>query len=229
MNPEPSALENPMLPILSVVRGLLPEIGARYERLRGATPEAIRKRLEREAAKGLLSTSNLPSGRQVFRLSRLGVQQTGAPPSWAASPTPGILAEMLSVSAVAWNTAEYRFPRRSDFQELVKDLGGADVQIPARLATSRFVLRTLKNGQEEETRLEYWLAELRPAEDLAKRAEIVAKNLKSTPPFAKLAQLGLLGISIPVPSDGVRATLSTHRLSLPTNIVVVQEMNHLSL
>jgi hypothetical protein len=228
MNATISAQDKPVLDILHRVRAILPETAGRYGQLKGASDEALRKRMERLAEKDFLATSALPSGRQIFRLSRKGVKLTGSPTSWAASPTCGILAEALSVSALAWKKDDFLFPTRSEFERLLKDLGGEQIQVPPRVTRSRFVLRTMKGEHQPEMRLDYWLAELRPAAALASRAEVVAINIAAVPVFKRLIAAGLFGISIAVPTNGVRATLETNALSIPAHIVVVEELQHLA-
>lgn len=210
--------------VLSRVRAMTSKTAARYKEFGGASEEAVRKRLERLAQRGLLATSELPSGVQIFRLAKKALEITGSPSSWAASPSAGVLAEALSVSGVAWHP-ELLFPTRSELDEILKDLAGEKVEIPPRVAQSRFALRTLKVNSE--LRVDYWLSELRPAADLARRAEVIAKNLSAVPIFGKLSLAGLLGLSVAVPSEGVRHTLSGHTFSLPTEIVVVDELKHL--
>jgi hypothetical protein len=73
MNATISAQDKPVFNILHRVRAIRPETLARYGELKGASDEAVRKRVERLVEKDFLATSALPSGRQIFRLSCKGV------------------------------------------------------------------------------------------------------------------------------------------------------------
>lgn len=222
-----SALEEPLMQFVSRVRGTLPENAAAYPDLNGATAEAIRKRAERLVEKGYFLTSLLPSKRQFFRLSKKGAGAMGCPPSYAASPTAGILMEALSISALACRKTEFLFPKRAELQAILNDLAEGEVQIPLRMMTNRFVLRTIGARGKAEVRLDFWLAEMRSPLELIRRVEIVSKNLRTIPLFEMLMEHGLMGISIPVASEGVMETLASHSSAFPTHSVVVNELNHL--
>lgn len=225
MNTSLSEQDQLVLDVLSRVRAMTSKTAARYKKFGGASEEALRKRMERLAQRGLLATSDLPSGVQIFRLTKKALELTGSPPSWSTAPSPGVLAESLSVSGVAWH-GQLLFPTSNEFDEILKDLAGEKAEISPRVAQSRFVLRSLE--QDTEIRVDYWLAELRPAVDLVRRAEVIAKKLNAEPIFAKLSRARLLGLSVAVPSDGVRQTLARYTFALPTEIVVVEELKHLT-
>jgi hypothetical protein len=216
---------------------------ATLERLRGAraetllnypclkplpSGEAARKQLERLRDQGLLASSPLPRGSALFRLSRKGVALTGAPPAYASSPSTGIAAEMLAVSALAWRTDEFLFLTKSEMEALLAGLT-SDPEPPK--VSGRFVLRPVKtagdNPPVSELRLHAFLAEMRPAEELVKRASVIVQNLKRGHIFAELIQARLLGLTIAVPSRGVKTSLTGKPFEIETSIVIVEELQDL--
>lgn len=231
MNPTLSPQDEALLDVLARVRAMLSETAVQYGSLRAPSADAMRKRMERLCEKGLLASSLLPSGRQLYRLSAKGVRATGAPSVWAGSPSLGVAAEALSVSAVAWKTEEFVFPKRIELEKLLGELasGPPKVTIPARLHASRFVLRRGKSSDATgaEWHLNYWLAEQRTAEELRRRCQVVMQNLRTVPALAELMAADLLGVTIAVPSEGVRATIKTDGLPVPAEVLVVAELNHL--
>lgn len=225
MNESLSAWDTALLWILARVRGLRPETALKYTKLRSAGGiEAVRKRMDRLAEKGFLAKSSLPKG-QIFRLSHKGVRITGAPAAFANSPSGAIAAEMLSVSSFGWRNPDYMFLLNSERDVLMGDLTGG-AELPK--ITGRFFLRSLHKGElhatQDETRLHYWLAEIRPAGDLAKRVSIIVENTNRVQVFSNLMKTSLFGITIAVPTRAVKVSLDRKSFPLPTEIHVVPEL-----
>jgi hypothetical protein len=224
-----SSYEQALLNTLARVRGLRPEMSLKYPQLRGVRSlEAARKRFERMEIKGLLAKSNLPTGPQIFRLSRRGVQLTGAPSSFADAPTQSVAYEMIAVSACGWRNTEFLFLTRQELVDVCTNLhpGFAMERFPGR-----FLLRTgTRHGNESElaaaeTHLHFWIAEFKPAEQLARRIEVASQQLaKSSPFFAQAFRSGVMGISVAVPTAGVKATLKRSPFKIEVSIEVVQEL-----
>ena len=94
---------------------------AKLLRVRGLRPEteAERKRMERLAGAGYLAKSKMPRGPQLFRFSRKGAEQMGAPKSWAASPSPGVAGEMLVASALTRKSDNFLFLTKPECDALM--------------------------------------------------------------------------------------------------------------
>jgi hypothetical protein len=213
------------LATIARIRGVRAERLINYPQLKfEKSADAARKPLERLCAQGFLAASALPRGLRLFRLSSKGVAVTGAPPAYAASPSTGIAAEMLGVSALAWQTEEFLFPTKAELEELVATLAPAEENPKL---TSRFVLRPVIKCGETELHLHAFMAELRPASDLARRVGVVLSNLRSSAVFRDLLHLGLLGFTIVVPSRGVKSSLERNSFEVETSIVVVEELQDL--
>jgi hypothetical protein len=217
-----------LLHILARVRGLRPETAFKYSKLKipgGA--EAVRKRMERLCNKGFLAKSPLPRGGQIFRLSHKGVRLTGAPPAFANSPSLCIAAEMLSVSAFGY-ADEFLFLTATERDALMADCA----KDSEGKLTGRFLLRSLTSssvavGPSLGTHLHLWLAEVRPAEELAKRVDTIVQKLNQVPVCAEFIRTGIFGITIAVPSRGVKAALDGRKFPVPTAAVVVDELQDL--
>src|SRR5262245_43411959 len=111
------------LRVLARVRGMQPEVACKYAVLREAkTLDATRKRFERLTSKGLLATSKLSAGSQMFRLSKQGVKVTGAPPSFADAPTQAVCYDMIASAACGWRANDFVFLTRSEFLALIEQL-----------------------------------------------------------------------------------------------------------
>lgn len=214
------------LATIARIRGVRAKTLLNYPQLKTERSEdAARKPLERLCDQGFLAASSLPRGSRLFRLSTKGVALTGAPPAYAASPSAGIAAEMLAVSALAWQTEEFLFPTRAEVEELLASFA-PDAEKPK--VTSRFVLRRVATDSGEvELPLHAFMAELRPADELARRAGVVLGGLRRSTVFRDLLQAGLLGLTIAVPSRGVKASLSSKPFETETSIVVVEELQDL--
>jgi hypothetical protein len=218
------------LATIARVRGIRAETLLNYPQLKSErSPDAVRKQLERLCDHGFLAASPLPRGPRLFRLSSKGVALTGAPPAYANSPSVGIGAEMLAVSALAWRTDEFLFPTKGELEGLLSSSESDSVK--PRL-TSRFVLRPvtaggIKAGSTSELHLHAFMAELRPAEELAKRIEIIVQQSGRSTVLAGLIQSGLFGVTAALPSRGVKASLETKSFAVETALVVVEELQDL--
>lgn len=225
-----TAVEQHVLAVLARTRGILPETARKYKRLaKVPSDDAMRKCMERLRDAGILAASALPSRKHMFRLSAKGATLKGVPKAWADSPSPGIAAEALSVSGAAWRP-EFAFLTKAELEGFLVGDGRKAPAVPTRVMSSRFVIRTsrLSDGQGRgESRIHYWLSEMRPADELVKRVQVVTENLGAIPAFAELMLEGLFGMSIAVPNENVRASLETKSFATPTEIVVVDELKHL--
>jgi hypothetical protein len=209
---------------LSKTRCALPETIQMF--LEGDTLNAARKRAEQMAASGWLVTSLLPSGRQWFRQSKLGCKHTGSPACWCESPAAGVIAEALAAGAVM-NISGFNILRPADVARFLQAAAlDESLAIPSRVMASRFVRTEEQNG---DLRLNYLLAEIRPAAKLAQRAKTVLHQLGRIPVFDSLIRSDLLGLIIAVPTDGVRATLVLEKFAVPVRVIVVEELRHLTL
>lgn len=229
MSETPSHRDRSVLALIARLRGIRAETLIRYAPFMGLSVDAARKLLERLCDQGFLAASPLPRGSRIFRLSSKGVASTGAPPAYASSPSAGIAAEMLAVSALAWRTEEYLFPTKAELEELLVRL----VPSPEKpKLTGRFVLKlavanTEDGGSASELHLHAFIAELRPADDLARRAGVVLDNLQRHEAFQDLIQARLLGVTIVVPSRGVRASFIAKPFKCETSLVVVEDLQDL--
>lgn len=215
---------------LARVRGLRPETALKYQKLKAVmTVGATRKRFDRLVEKGLAAKSNLPAGPQIYRSSRKGVQLTGAPSSFADAPTEAVAYDMVATSSCGWRTDEFVFLTRVEFIAICEQLypGFRIERFPGR-----FLLRTIKRSTansekpESEAHLHFWLAEFKPAEQLARRVEVIVEHLtKSNPFFEEAIRAGLFGITIAVPTAGVKATLEQKTFPVETSIVVLDELS----
>jgi hypothetical protein len=218
-----------MLDGLRRCRCALPETMQKFDGLKEDSLNALRKRAEHLVKKGLAETSLLPSGRQWFRQSKLGCKHTGSPASWAESPAPGIIAESLATAALLDINGFY-VTTPAEVATLLRVIAREEsIAIPARVAASRFVGTEEKD---DEFRLNYLLAEIRPPDRLRLRAETVLTQLTRVPVFKFLMDFDLFGIIIAVPSEGVHSALVAQNLSYPLSdairIVVVEELQQLA-
>ncbi len=218
--------ESAAVSVLARFRGLQAEVAPNYAVLRDVkTPGAARKRFERMAKKGLLAASKLPAGPQVFRLSAMGVKLTGAPPSFADAPTLGVSYDMIAASHLGWRTGEFIFLTRSELDALAAELTPNSEPLKHH---GRLLLRSSRTagpGHDLEWHLHFWLAEFKPAEQLARRIEVIAKQLPgSAPLFEAAKEMGLLGVTVAVPSVGVKATLEAMSFPLEVSPVVVEDL-----
>jgi hypothetical protein len=153
--------------------------------------------MDRLCEKGYVAKSALPSGPQIFRESHKGVEQTGAPKCWANAPTKYIAADMISISSLGWKLNEYIIPTQREWTDYLKRLS-SDAALPK--TAGRFVLRIkpAETGSSlpPEAHVHYWLAELRPADQLVKRVETVVAHLKESKFFSELIELGLCCASV---------------------------------
>ncbi len=224
-----SSLDLAALAIIARSRGARAEKVARHPLFKTESIDAVRKRLERLCDQGLLVASKLPRGPQIFRLSHEGVALTGAPAAYANSPSAGIGADMIAVSELCLHEG-FIFLTKAELEELLAKLA-PDSERP-RL-TGRFVLRLVKaadgnsSASSSELHLHAFLAELRPADDLARRAGVVIDSLRRSPVFRDLIQTNLLGLTLAVPSRGVKASLEAKSFAVETSIVVVEELQDL--
>ena len=180
------------LATIARVRGVRAETLLHFPQLKSdRSADAARKPLERLCDQGFLAASSLPRGSRLFRLSSKGVAVTGAPPAYANSPSSGIAAEMLAVSTLAWRMEEFLFLTKPELDELLSKIA-PDAEKPRH--AGRFVLRPAKTagGEAPELHLHAFMAELRPAEDLARRAGVVLDNLRRSPIFRDLIRAGQL-------------------------------------
>jgi DNA-binding PadR family transcriptional regulator len=219
-----------LLEVLARVRGIRPETVLKYSKLKiPGGSEAIRKRLDRLCDKGLLAKSSLPRGGQIYRLSHKGVRLTGASAAFANSPSVSIAAEMLSISSVAWKTSDYLFPTNVERDSFLAELAenSSMAKVHARLFLRLNKTQDRRDNSAQETCIHYWLAELRPPNDLQKRTEIIVQNLLRIGIFLELNHVGLFGITIAVPSHGVKASLDASSFPVSTETLVVEELQNL--
>ena len=84
----------------------------------------------------------------------------------------------------------------------------ASLKTKDKAEANRLLMAMNEAGKQPfESQILFVIAELRPAEQLAQRAETVLQNLSRTPLFSTLTSVGLLGAVIVVPTAGVKATL----------------------
>lgn len=222
--------DHAVLQTLARVRGLRAKTAPKYPKLNVVkNEEASRKRFERLEQSGLLAKSSLPAGSQLFRLSRKGVQLTGAPNSFADAPTESVAYDMVAASSCGWRTDEFVFLTREEFVLICEQLYP---EFKIARFPGRFLLRTIKrptrNSEEpqSETHLHFWLAEFKPAEQLARRIEVVVEHLtKSSPFFQEAIHAGIFGITVAVPTEGVKATLDQKKFPIEITIVVLEELS----
>jgi hypothetical protein len=223
-------LEIEILKVLTRTRGVRLDLLMKFNRVvAGRSQEALRKHLERMCVKGLLAKSAMPSGSQLFRFSKKGSQTVGAPASWAQSPSSGVVSEIVSVCAVAGDTDKYLFLTREESQKTLSALGhvGEIPKLPGRLVFRSVELRDETGRINCETHLKLWISELRPPEHLAKRVHIIAENLQRHAVFARLIEARVFGLTLAVPSLGVKASLEILPFPVPTEICVVEELQSL--
>jgi hypothetical protein len=229
MSEKLSSRDLAVLFIIARTRGARAKTIARHPLFKTESADAVRKRLERLCDQGFLVASKLPRGPQIFRLSQKGVALTGAPAAYANSPSAGIAADMIAVSELCLQE-ECLFPTRAELEELFAEIA-SDSERP-RLA-GRFVLRLVntaggdRSGASSELHLHAFLAELRTADDLARRAGVVIDSLRRSPVFRDLIQANLLGLTICAPSRGVKASLEARIFPVETSVVVVEELQDL--
>lgn len=213
---------------LKRLRGLRPKMASKYPKLDAVkNEESSRKRFERLEKHGLVAKSSLPAGPQIFRLSRKGVQLTGAPNSFADAPTEAVAYDMLAASSCGWKLDEFVFLTREEFVVICTQLCP---EFQMAKFPGRFLLRTIKrttdNSEQAETHLHFWLAEFKPAEQLARRIEVIVEHLtKSNAFFGEAIRAGLFGITVAVPTAGVKATLEQKKFPIETSIVVLDELS----
>jgi len=223
-----SEFDKAMLQILLRTRGMDVRTAQRYLAPGDTRSEdALRKNFERLRDSGYIAGSKLPSGRQMFRLSHKGVKLVGAPAAWAARLTASIAAEMISISAVAWNRDEFLFLTQAELSALLQEL---QPRCEVSRLPGRFLLRSAKDSETESNtfRLNYWMCEIRPAESLRRRVQVVAENLARNAVFAELMSTRQFGMSIAVPSLGVKASLEQGDFPVDSEVLVVEELQELA-
>jgi hypothetical protein len=224
-------LDQGILEILARVRGARVQTLLKYPKTNGAgNEEAMRKRLERLCDKGYLASSSLPIGPKIFRLSHKGVKITGAPTSFAASPSASIAAEILAGSSFGYRHEDFVLLTRIECNKLLDEFT-RDANQPKIMG--RFVLRRIKCRNESgqivsEIHVHMLLAELRPASELAHRIEIIVQNLLRTAIFHDLIAAALFGFTVVVPSVGVKKSLEEQSLPVETAIEVLEELQNIS-
>lgn len=218
------------LAILGQVRLLRAATALKYPALIGASEEAMRKQLERACAgeHPYLAKTSLPAGPQVFHLSRKGAQFIGASETWADTITPGTAALWLSISSFAWRQ-DLSILSTSERSALLRVLSpGADVsKIPGTFVLRSFQIPTPTNGTTTETRVHYWLAELRPTHQLVRRVEVILQHLQRCQPFTELRELGLFGITVVVPTNEAKEALLHHKCPIDLEVLVLEELQDL--
>lgn len=214
-----SPLDLAVLRYLAVVRGARAIAAATFlSSSFTCSEEAMRKRLERLAKKGLVVAMAMASGQQLYRLTKNGVKLTGAPSSYSDSPTIGVLYEMIATSNCACNPKNFHFLTRQDFMGMMRE---RDPAFACEDYPGRFTFHLLP----AETRLAFWLAEFRPAEQLAARVATIAENVQKTSPlFRELVELNFFEVAIAVPSDGVAHTLKQNQYAVPIAPVVIPQL-----
>jgi hypothetical protein len=226
MNDDLANLDKAILAILSRVRGARAETLHKYPQLKSAgSLEALRKRLDRRAESGILATSKLPRGSQIYRLSQKGVRLVGAPAAWAASPSPAVAGDMLSASAFGVSD-EFIFLTRVELEALLRELSGEN---EATKTMGRFVLRRVgalsaSEAKAIETHLHFWLSELRPAEELVSRIKTVAENLGRTEVFRDLIAARAFGFTVVVATESAKTHLSQKSFPAETKIETLAEL-----
>ena len=68
------------------------------------------------------------------------------------------------------------------------------------------------------------LAEIRPADDLARRVETIIEKFRAMMVLDRLMAFDLFGVTVAVPAAGVKATLSAKTLPVPATIEIVEEL-----
>jgi hypothetical protein len=134
---------------------------------------------------------------------------------------------MLSVSAFGWRTDEFLFLTASErdaiFDELAKGCAG---KVTGRLLLRSKLPPSVTFGSTER-HIHQWLAELRPAAELAKRVAIIVQKVNQLSLFNDFISTGVFGVTVAVPSSGVKAALDAHVLPVVTETVVVEELQDL--
>lgn len=209
-----------LLNFLATVRGTRAVTAVKYlEKPFHCTQGAMRKRLERMAEDGLIVASAMASGQQLYRLTRKGVQMTGAPSCFSDPPTVAVLYEIIATSNCACREDEFLFLKRQDFLDIMLQ---RDSAFKADKIPGRFLFHTNLDGRSNSpeppipaTRLAFWLAEFRPPDQLANRIATVADGLmKTSPLFLELADHDLFAIAVAVPSEGVLRSLKERQYSV---------------
>jgi hypothetical protein len=230
MKEELPAITKALLLFLAAVRGTRAATAVKFlASTFKCTEGAMRKRLDRMAKEGLIVAASLPSGPQLYRLTRKGVQLTGAPVCFSDPPTVAVLYEMIATSNCACQTDKFLFLTRQDFLGIMCE---RDSAFKADKIPGRFLFH---NGLDESsnspksqlpgTRLAFWLAEFRPPDQLASRISTVADGLlKTSPLFRELIDHDLFEIAVAVPSEGVQRSLDERQYSVRVTPIVVSEL-----
>jgi hypothetical protein len=212
------------LRIIARTRGVRADDLLNHPLLHGkATSEGLRKKLDRMVGEGLLQCVSLPHGSKIYFLSRRSADQLDAPPAFAKTPTQSVMGIMLATSSLIFEQT-YQFLSQNELSSVIFALGGE----PAPTPPGQFLLRTFRVGQELETHLHFFLGEIRTVEALAKRVVVTVEKLSELKFFRKLMELSLFGITIAVPSQGVKESLSAIQFSIPVDIAVVNAMQDLT-
>jgi hypothetical protein len=226
----PSKVVRAALAILGRVRLLRATRAPQYPALTGANEEAIRKQFERACTgeHAYLAKTSLPAGPQVFHLSRKGAQFIGAPVTWADAIAPGTAALWLSISSFAWRQ-DISVLSTSERSALLQRLSPAEdvSKIPGTFVLRTFQIPTPTNGTTTETHLHYWLAEIRPADQLVRRVEVILQHLQICKPFSALMELGLFGVTVIVPTNEAKETIQQHKCSIHLEVLVLEELQDL--
>lgn len=213
-----------ILKILGRVRAASIEALFKYPDLAEAgTPDTLRKRCDRLTERGLLAKSNLPGSTQLYRLSKMGAQLVGAPASYAEPLTAATAYDSVAASHCGWEKDRFVFLTRQEWLALGSELSPG---FAMERQQGRFLLRRVSSHPPVTHRLQFWLAEFKPAVDLARRVHAISNALvKAHPLFPELIQRDLFGISVAVPTQGVADTLLNHRpFPVPVDPIVVPEL-----
>ncbi len=217
-----------ILKILGKVRAATIEALFKYPDLAEAgTPDTLRKRCDRLTERGLLAKSNLPGSTQLYRLSKKGAQLVGAPASYAEALTAAVAYDSVAASNCGWQKDLFVILTRQELLTLGSQLSP---EFSMERNQGRFLLRRVSVGPPETHHLHFWLAEFKPADQLARRIHAISSALtKANPLFDQLIQRGLFGISVAVPTQGVADTLLNHQpFPVPVHPIVVPELVHLA-
>lgn len=221
-------IEKALLLFLATVRGTRALTAVKFLAKKfKCTEEAMRKRLERMAKKDLIVAVSMASGPQLYRLTRKGVQMTGAPSSFSDPPTVAVLYEMIATSSCACEAEEFRFLTRQDFLDIMceRDPAFKADKIPGRFLFHLNAKESSPNSQSSAPRLAFWLAEFRPPDQLASRITTVTEGLlKTSLLFRELIDHDLFEIAVPVPSEGVQRSLNERQYSVRVTSIVVSEL-----
>lgn len=217
-----------ILKILGRVRAASIEALFKYPGLEAVTPDTLRKRCDRLVEKGLLGKSAIPGSTQIYRLSKKGVQLVGAPASYAEPLTAATAYDSVAASHCGWEKDRFVFLTRQEWLALGSELSPG---FAMERQQGRFLLRRVSVDPPETHYLHFWLAEFKPADQLARRIHAISSALtKANPLFPELIQRDLFGVSVAVPTQGVADTLLNHQpFPVPVVPIVVPELAPLAL